>query len=48
MKLVEKDRLDLMSNHLKYCQDVLKQKENIHVGACERLLSDVMDSSTHE
>lgn len=46
--LVEKDRLSIVSAHLKTCQDDIKEKETIHVNSCERILTDVVDSSTHE
>ncbi|EPB87281.1 hypothetical protein HMPREF1544_05902 [Mucor circinelloides 1006PhL] len=46
--LVDKDRLPIISAHLKNCQNDIKEKETIHVSSCERILTDVIDSSTHE
>ncbi|KAI9356124.1 serine carboxypeptidase-domain-containing protein [Pilaira anomala] len=46
--LIQPDRASLVSTHLKNCQNELKNKELIHVSPCEKILSDVIDSSTHE
>ncbi|KAI8975098.1 Alpha/Beta hydrolase protein [Mycotypha africana] len=46
--LISNDRLPLVSAHMKICQDDLKKKETIHISSCERIVSDILDDSTHE
>ncbi|CEP18402.1 hypothetical protein [Parasitella parasitica] len=46
--LIDKERLPLVSARLKTCQDDIREKETIHHSSCERVLTDIIDSSTHE
>ncbi|OBZ84457.1 Pheromone-processing carboxypeptidase KEX1 [Choanephora cucurbitarum] len=46
--LIPQDRVAYISSHLKTCQDDIKRKETIHVSSCEKILSDIVDASTHE
>ncbi|KAI7876506.1 serine carboxypeptidase-domain-containing protein [Mucor mucedo] len=46
--LISPDRMPLISTHLKSCKEELKTKDTIHVSTCERILTDVIDSSTHD
>ncbi|KAI8386956.1 serine carboxypeptidase-domain-containing protein [Blakeslea trispora] len=46
--LIPQDRVAYISSHLKACQDDMKQKETIHIASCEKVLSNIVDASTHE
>ncbi|KAI9478008.1 MAG: pheromone-processing carboxypeptidase KEX1 [Benjaminiella poitrasii] len=46
--LIDHDRVSMVSTHLKTCQDEMKKNEFIHISSCEKILTDVVDSSVHE
>ncbi|KAI8985807.1 Alpha/Beta hydrolase protein [Pilobolus umbonatus] len=46
--LINDDYKPMASKHLRECHEKLKENDLVHISECEKILTDIIDSSTHE